>query len=231
MRAKRKEQALSYLRSRKALEELLQKRMGALETLHGVLVKIEQAASDVEIMKAYEMSTSTLQTLLSERRLQPEHIDANMDKMQETLADAEEVQLAIQAGNEGAQHAAGVSDMDEQEMEAELAELQREVEKEKEQEARKGETVSQGQVEYASEASKAQDPVEAAPGPGKEQQHKAEAASGPGKEQQDKAEAASERTPSPQQKDVASLRSNEQQQSTQPQQHNPETHTQPMLAE
>lgn len=49
LRAKQKPQALSYLRSRKTLEELLVRRMGSLETLHGVLVKLEQAAGDVEV--------------------------------------------------------------------------------------------------------------------------------------------------------------------------------------
>jgi len=41
--------ALSYLRSKKQLEELLVKRLGSLETLQGVLMKIENAANDIEV--------------------------------------------------------------------------------------------------------------------------------------------------------------------------------------
>ncbi|PWN37494.1 uncharacterized protein FA14DRAFT_114188, partial [Meira miltonrushii] len=126
-----KSQALSYLRSKKTLEALLEKRVGTLETLHGILVKIEQAASDVEIMKAYETSTASLKTLLGDARLQPDRIDANMDEMQETLASADEVRQAIDLGAQGMRQASGVEEPDEAEMEAELLALQKEVETEK----------------------------------------------------------------------------------------------------
>jgi charged multivesicular body protein 7 len=131
LREKKREQALSYLRSRKMLDELLEKRTRSMETLHGVLIKIEQAASDVEIVKAYELSTSSLKALLSDSRLQPEHIEASMDEMQETLADADEVRRAVEAGNEGISRAAGEEEMGDEEMEAELKRLEEENEREK----------------------------------------------------------------------------------------------------
>ncbi|MCO5596155.1 hypothetical protein L7F22_050215 [Adiantum nelumboides] len=146
-------QALSYLRSRKTLEALLEKRVGTLETLHGVLVKIEQAASDVEIMKAYETSTASLKTLLGDARLQPDRIDANMDEMQETLANADEVRQAIDLGAQGMRQASGVEEPDEAEMEAELLALQKEVETEKRDESDKH------------DAQKAQDTLHNAPVP------------------------------------------------------------------
>lgn len=111
------------------LESLLDKRVGALESLHGVLVKIEQAASDVEIMKAYELSTSSLKTLLGDARLQPDRIDSSMEAMQDTLANADKVRQAVEAGQEGMRRAAGIEE-DQDEMEAELAALQQEVERE-----------------------------------------------------------------------------------------------------
>lgn len=121
------------MRSKKTLEELLQRRVGSLETLHGVLVKIEQAATDVEIMKSYEMSTATLKTLLGDARLQPDRVDSTMDTMQGTLADADEVRTAIESGQDGMRQAAGVPDLDDKEMEDELAALQKEVELEQAQ--------------------------------------------------------------------------------------------------
>lgn len=130
LRDKKREQALSHLRSKKMLEEVLEKRTKSMETLHGVLIKIEQAASDVEIVKAYEMSTSSLKALLANERLQPERIEASMDQMQDTIADADEVRRAVEMGNEGVRRAAGEEEMDEEEMEAELKRLEEENEKE-----------------------------------------------------------------------------------------------------
>lgn len=41
--------AMSYLRSKKQLEELLTKRLGSQETLQTVLSRIESAATDIEV--------------------------------------------------------------------------------------------------------------------------------------------------------------------------------------
>lgn len=130
LREKKREQAMSYLRSRKMLDELLEKRTKSLETLHGVLIKIEQAASDVEIVKAYELSTSSLKILLSDARLQPDRIDQSMEQMQETLASADEVRRAIEVGNGGIRAAAGEEEIDDAELEAEMNKLQVEVKEE-----------------------------------------------------------------------------------------------------
>jgi len=40
---------MSYLRSRKQLEDLLSKRLGALDNLDGTLIRVEAAAGDVEV--------------------------------------------------------------------------------------------------------------------------------------------------------------------------------------
>jgi charged multivesicular body protein 7 len=136
LREKKRDQALSYLRSRKMLEELLVTRTKSMETLHGILIKIEQAASDVEIVKAYEMSTSALKSLLSNEKLQPEHIESSMDQMQETLADADEVRRAVEVGNEGIRRTAGEEELDDEEMEAELRKLRDENDREQEERER-----------------------------------------------------------------------------------------------
>lgn len=49
LRQKRKELALSYIRSRKQLEDLLKRRLGSLETLHATLIRVEAAAGDIEV--------------------------------------------------------------------------------------------------------------------------------------------------------------------------------------
>ncbi|KAF8682284.1 SNF7 family [Rhizoctonia solani] len=98
LRKKQKELALSMLRSRKELEALLKLRLGALETVQTALMKIETAAGDIAIMKAYETSTATLKELLADPRLQREHIDQTMENMADALADHKEVEEAIALG-------------------------------------------------------------------------------------------------------------------------------------
>ena len=43
--------AVSYLRSRKALEEVLEKRLGVAEQLRGLVRSIDQAQSDTEVRR------------------------------------------------------------------------------------------------------------------------------------------------------------------------------------
>ncbi|KAG8772014.1 hypothetical protein FRC12_003300 [Ceratobasidium sp. 428] len=98
LRKKQNDLALSLLRSRKQLEALLKLRLGALETVQTALMKVETAAGDVAIMKAYETSTATLKELLADPRLQREHIDQTMENMVDALADHKEVEEAIALG-------------------------------------------------------------------------------------------------------------------------------------
>ncbi|KAG9123599.1 hypothetical protein FRC07_014581 [Ceratobasidium sp. 392] len=98
LRKKQNDLALSLLRSRKQLEALLKLRLGALETVQSALMKVETAAGDVAIMKAYETSTATLKELLADPRLQREHIDQTMENMADALADHKEVEDAIALG-------------------------------------------------------------------------------------------------------------------------------------
>ena len=43
--------ALTYLRSRKQIEDVLSKRLGSLTTLQATLISVETAAGDVEVRK------------------------------------------------------------------------------------------------------------------------------------------------------------------------------------
>ncbi|KAF8609953.1 hypothetical protein BDV93DRAFT_462565 [Ceratobasidium sp. AG-I] len=98
LRKKQNDMALSLLRSRKQLEALLKLRLGALETVQTALMKVETAAGDIAIMKAYETSTATLKDLLADPRLQRDHIDQTMEGMADALADHREVEEAIALG-------------------------------------------------------------------------------------------------------------------------------------
>ncbi|KAM5535167.1 hypothetical protein V8D89_011103 [Ganoderma adspersum] len=130
LRQKRKEIAMTRLRARKQLEEVLKKRLGSLEVLHSALLRVETSASDIEIMKSYESSAATLRAILAHPLLQREKIDETMDALAAANADAREVDDAIQVG---ADLAHGESSVDDSELEAELAALVSEVEIEKAQ--------------------------------------------------------------------------------------------------
>ena len=45
----RKDLALSHLRARKQLDDLLKKRLGSLDLLHSTLIRVEASAGDVKV--------------------------------------------------------------------------------------------------------------------------------------------------------------------------------------
>lgn len=49
MRQQHKSLALSYLRSRKQLEDVLTQRLGSLEILQSTLLRVEAAAEDIRV--------------------------------------------------------------------------------------------------------------------------------------------------------------------------------------
>ncbi|KAJ2913218.1 hypothetical protein MD484_g7193, partial [Candolleomyces efflorescens] len=122
----RKSLALSYLRSRKQLQEVLARRLGSLATLESTLITVEAAAGDVEIMKSYESSTATLKAILSHPSLQRENVDKTMDALAEANADAREIDDAVRIGGDVA---IGVGEsVDEADIESEWAELVKQME-------------------------------------------------------------------------------------------------------
>ncbi|KAK6903398.1 hypothetical protein I203_106901 [Kwoniella mangroviensis CBS 8507] len=117
-----KNAALSYLRSKKQLEDLLAKRIASSEQLGAVIRSIDQAKGDVEIMAAYETSTSTLRSVLSDPSLSPDRISATTDALAEAMADQEEIDQAVRIGGELAMGGKRV-EVDENELAAELEDL------------------------------------------------------------------------------------------------------------
>ncbi|KAF5389917.1 hypothetical protein D9757_003686 [Collybiopsis confluens] len=129
LKQQRKTIALSHLRSRKPLEDLLSKRLGALANLEGTLIQVEGAAGDIEILNSYKASTVTLRSILSHPSLQRDTIDETMDAMAEANADAKEIDDKVRIGGDVA---VGISNIDDDELEEELKQLVAESEREKE---------------------------------------------------------------------------------------------------
>ncbi|PWN44105.1 hypothetical protein IE81DRAFT_346042 [Ceraceosorus guamensis] len=123
LKTNQKQQAKFHLRSRKQLEELLDQRLGALDTLGNVLLKLEQAAGDAEIIKSYALATQTMRALLSQPALQRDHVDSTLEELSDALAEQSEVNEAVRAGGDDARRAAtGKSIADEEEEERQLEE-------------------------------------------------------------------------------------------------------------
>ncbi|KIJ44706.1 hypothetical protein M422DRAFT_251686, partial [Sphaerobolus stellatus SS14] len=150
LKRKRKEMAMSYLKSRKHLEDLLTKRLRSLETLQSTLLQVESAAGSIEIMKAYETSTSTLRNLLAHPSLQRESVETTMAAMEEAAADHAEIDEAIRLGGEGVTAAGGIV-IEDDEIEKEIEKMIEEKERE-EAEAKEREAIKQAQEEREKKA-------------------------------------------------------------------------------
>ncbi|CBQ72618.1 conserved hypothetical protein [Sporisorium reilianum SRZ2] len=120
-----KPQAASHLRSRMALQTVLAKRVAVHENLSAVVRKIEQAKTDVEVMRAFRASEAVLRVLLGGEELRVENVERVMDGLAEVLGVQREVEEVMKGGVEG---------VDEDEVLAELRVLERDArEEEKEQ--------------------------------------------------------------------------------------------------
>ncbi|GAA98181.1 uncharacterized protein L969DRAFT_93211 [Mixia osmundae IAM 14324] len=121
--SKRKELAMSYLRTKKDLTALLDKRTRSLETIQAVLLKIETAAGDIDIVRAYETATASLQSLLKNPSLAQDHVEQTMSNLQDTLADQSEIEATVLQGTEDVRLAAGQGTVDEDDLAKELESL------------------------------------------------------------------------------------------------------------
>jgi charged multivesicular body protein 7 len=128
--------ALSHLKSKKNLEEILLKRISAGHQLSTVLRGIDQAKSDIEIMAAYETSTSTLKTILSDPSLDLDHVEKTTEALAEVMANQEEVDSAIRLGGEIAVGSGGVV-VDDDELRKELEDMVKEEKAAREKETEK----------------------------------------------------------------------------------------------
>ncbi|KAJ3049950.1 Charged multivesicular body protein 7 [Rhizophlyctis rosea] len=119
VRLKQKERALHAIRQKKAVTEVLKKRLGSLETIEAILQKIQSAETDAEIFSAYNVGADTLKQVLATSGLTVEVVEETMDKLQDALADQAEIDEAIVAGHESMAATNGIDDSElEQELDA-----------------------------------------------------------------------------------------------------------------
>ncbi|KAL8293071.1 hypothetical protein RQP46_000765 [Phenoliferia psychrophenolica] len=89
----------SHIVSRKRLETLLADRVGSRDKVSEILMGIERAVGSEETMAALTLGTSTLRTLISSPTLSLEHIEATTTAFADALADADDINQAIEAGS------------------------------------------------------------------------------------------------------------------------------------
>ncbi|KAK0459826.1 uncharacterized protein EV420DRAFT_1675979 [Desarmillaria tabescens] len=99
--------AAEALRQKRQLQDVLVKRLGALDTLESTLIRVEAAAANVHILESYAQSTSTLRAILS-----------HPSRWRKPNADAKEIDEAVRIGGD---IAVGTNEIfDEDELQAEL---------------------------------------------------------------------------------------------------------------
>ncbi|CAO3568552.1 unnamed protein product [Mortierella alpina] len=97
-------QAAYALRTRKHLEDVLQKRLQSLNTLSSILFRIQASETDTQILHSYKLGANTLASIMATKGadgkqvLSLEQVDKTMDQIAEAFADQQEVDDAISAG-------------------------------------------------------------------------------------------------------------------------------------
>ncbi|KAI9275975.1 hypothetical protein BY458DRAFT_434205 [Sporodiniella umbellata] len=140
-----------YLRRKKNLDQVLEKRLRSMETMDTILIKIETSHDDIQVVQAFNAGAGTLRDLLSQDELSIETIQEVMTKVSDSLEEQKKVEDAMQTGLEDSSF--------DQDLEQELAEL---VEKEAEPITRElsGENVIQEGTKNESEEQNAVIPLE-----------------------------------------------------------------------
>lgn len=134
LKSNQKSQAIALLKEKKMLNELLTRRLDSKSTLDAVLLKIEQAAGDVQVLQSYQTSTQVLQSLLSSDTLQLDKVEKTVEQLQDAMADQKEIDGVIRGV------AQGEDDLDEDELQEEMLRLEEEEKREsQEKEAREKE--------------------------------------------------------------------------------------------
>ncbi|CAJ0748803.1 5813_t:CDS:2 [Entrophospora sp. SA101] len=119
---KQKALAMRDLRKKLLLDKILVKRINSLETVETILLKIQEAVSDAEIIEGYKAGADALQNTLAISGLSIDKVDETMDHLQEVLADQKEIDDAMKSGQDSILDAALNNDVDD-ELEKELEDL------------------------------------------------------------------------------------------------------------
>ncbi|ORX53575.1 hypothetical protein DM01DRAFT_1287552 [Hesseltinella vesiculosa] len=117
---KHKPQALSSLKRRKQVLDMLSKRLGTLETVEGLLLKMESAKDDLQILQAFDQGANALRNMLSDQ-VSLEAVEDTMSKIHEAYADQQDVEQSM---TQGMKSLDAVDDDDEEALLKELQELE-----------------------------------------------------------------------------------------------------------
>ncbi|CAG8592833.1 4604_t:CDS:2 [Paraglomus occultum] len=92
--------ALHRLKQKKDLTDLLHKRQESLDTLDDILLRIDSAATDAEVLEAYDLGRTTLSNIHKDANITPETVDEKLDALRDILADQEEFDQVIKESGE-----------------------------------------------------------------------------------------------------------------------------------
>eukprot|EP00123_Amoebidium_parasiticum_P005957 comp17029_c0_seq1/m.15722 comp17029_c0_seq1/g.15722 ORF comp17029_c0_seq1/g.15722 comp17029_c0_seq1/m.15722 type:complete len:506 (-) comp17029_c0_seq1:104-1621(-) len=111
LKKQNKKRALGHLKQKKMLEGMLQQRMGYELNLHTILLKINEAHTQQEVMAAYKLGIGTLKSVMPDK----EDVLETTNQLEEVFADQKDLEDALA----GMGDAMGVT-ADQSELEAEL---------------------------------------------------------------------------------------------------------------
>ncbi|KAI8499498.1 hypothetical protein Bbelb_225490 [Branchiostoma belcheri] len=111
--------AKNALRRKQHIQKIMQKREGSLETVHGLLRRIQDAESDKMVIDAYRAGVSAFKQTVDRAGLTPEAVDETMLDVQQVIETSNEISDSIAGGQ------ADLSglDLDMSGLEEELADL------------------------------------------------------------------------------------------------------------
>lgn len=87
--------AYSYIRRKKQLEDISNKRHSALETIQTILVSIQNADTDKEIFDALKLGNNSLTVAVKENGVDVDTVEDIMIDVQQALQDQQEIDMAI----------------------------------------------------------------------------------------------------------------------------------------
>ncbi|KAF8343905.1 uncharacterized protein EI90DRAFT_3284455 [Cantharellus anzutake] len=115
--------ARSLLRFKHEISDMLDDRIKSMERIQSILLNIEKAAGNIEIMRTYDVSAKTLKALVQHPTLQLENIEHTMSLLSEALDTQADIDDSITVGNDTLGAGEAVSDN----ADAELQDLLRDI--------------------------------------------------------------------------------------------------------
>ena len=95
---KQKQMAMVHLKRRKALEVVQVKRSTTFHSLEEVLLKIKTSSMDATVINVFSIANSALKKVLNDNSLTVEKVETVLDSLSDTLADHQEIEQAMMAG-------------------------------------------------------------------------------------------------------------------------------------